>query len=83
MKLLEGNGFKFLEVTLALTNRKIYFNTNCILGIEEDTSVAGAEQLYVSLSHGPPFLIKGTLAQFFSTLGCNTFTEPINGELPF
>lgn len=82
MKLLEGNGFKFIEA-LALTNKKIYFNTEYILGVEEDTSVSGVEQLYISLTHGPPLLIRGTLAQFFSVLDCNTFTEPINGELPF
>ena len=77
MRLIEGNKLKFIELETT-GGQTIYINPLKIVSVQQETPQDFSLFIYEQ-ENG--IGIRGTVAEFFSTLGCNVISD--NTPIPF
>jgi len=77
MRLIQGNGHEFIELETYKEKHKLYVRTSEITGITVIDDVLHVKEARLEAAYG----IEGTVPELFSTLGCNTLSEPL--PVPF
>ncbi len=79
MRLISGNGHEYIELENTHDTEKVFINTKHIRSV---CSGADSRELFLSVEGWENLLyVKGTIPEFFATLGCNMLTSPEN--VPF